>query len=98
MRLEKQQTLYTLAQRNLTVSLLKVRLNSAKKSQNSLDASFSLPELVERIKICKGIEVIHLISALPQTGLRPDLLEFLESFHPVIPEILLNQHFNFKSS
>lgn len=81
MSLERSQTLYNLAQRSLTISLIKLRSNSTNKFK--LKNLFSFPELVERIKICKGIEVIHLITALPQTGLRPDLLEFLESYHPV---------------
>lgn len=75
-------SLYDLAQEILTVSLLKIR------SLNSSSESFKVPtflfqDLVERIKLCKGIEIIHLISALPNSGLRPDLLELLESYHPV---------------
>jgi hypothetical protein len=75
-------SLYDLALHTLTVSLLKIR------SLNSSSESFKVPtflfqDLVERIKICKGIEIIHLISALPNSGLRPDLLEVLESHHPV---------------
>lgn len=83
---EKHQTLYNLSQQSLTVSLLKLRHTPSTTSKNA-DTSFSMAELVERIKICKGIEVVHLVSALPQTGLRPDLLELLEIYHPVILKI-----------
>lgn len=89
MELEKHKnitnSLYNLAQQTLTVSLLKLRSNTVNSSRDSLKSStFLFPELVERIKSCKGVEVVHLISALPHSGLRPDLLEVLESYHPVI--------------
>ena len=77
------QTLYNFAQRSLTISLLKLRSSSNSSNSKITDTLFSFPELVERLKKCKGIEVIHLISALPQTGLRPDLLELLELHQPV---------------
>lgn len=93
MELEKHKTvknsLYNLAQQTLTVSLLKIRKltsspSSMKVNLNSLKvATFLFQELVERIKTCQGIEIIHLISALPHSGLRPDLLQVLESYHPV---------------
>ena len=84
-------SLYFLSKENLKVSLLKLRSTTSESNRSSSPSglrsttlTFSFPELVERIKTCKGIEVIHLISALPHSGLRPDLLELLESFHPVI--------------
>lgn len=88
MELEKNKiitnSLYNLAQQTLTVSLLKIRsLNSSSSSSNLKTPAFLFQELVERIKTCKGIEILHLISALPHSGLRPDLLEVLESYHPV---------------
>lgn len=88
MELEKNKiitnSLYNLAQQTLTVSLLKIRsLNSSSSSSNLKTPTFLFQELVERIKTCKGIEILHLISALPHSGLRPDLLEVLESYHPV---------------
>lgn len=78
-------SLFCLAKESLTISLLKLR------SRNGLDtfdtsiiaSSFSIPHLVERITTSKGIEVLHLISALPHSGLRPDLLELLQFYHPV---------------
>lgn len=73
-------SLFDLSQQSLTVSLLKLRSTA---SIGSKITAFSFPALVERIKFCKGIEVVHLISALPHSGLRPDLLEFLEINHPV---------------
>lgn len=82
-------SLYNLAQQTLTVSLLKIRSLKSSSSSSSFSSSnlktptFLLQELVERIKTCKGIEILHLISALPHSGLRPDLLEVLESYHPV---------------
>ena len=82
MELEKQKiitnSLYNLAQQTLKISLLKIRSLDSLKFK-----TFLFQGLVERIKICKGIEIIHLISALPHSGLRPDLLKVLESFHPV---------------
>lgn len=76
-------SLYGLSQQSLTVSLLKLR--SAVSNKSTTDSTtFSFPELAERIKVSNGIEVIHLISALPHSGLRPDLLEFLEYHHPVL--------------
>ena len=81
-------SLYSLSQQSLTVSLLKLRSTAPNKANPDL-ATFSIPELVERIKISKGIEVIHLISALPHSGLRPDLLEFLEHHQPVSIEITM---------
>lgn len=76
-------SLYNLSQQTLTVSLLKLK-STVSNRINSDSGTFSFPELAERIRICQGIEVIHLISALPHSGLRPDLLEFMESYHPVI--------------
>ena len=80
-------SLFNLSQQSLTVSLLKLRSNVSNRTPSDSFGTFSLPELVERIKICNGIEVVHLISALPHSGLSPDLLEFLEHYHPVIIEI-----------
>lgn len=77
-------SLYSLSQHTLTVSLLKLRSTVSNRTISDSSGTFSFPELAERIKICAGIEVIHLISALPHSGLRPDLLEFLEYYHPVI--------------
>ena len=84
-------SLYNLAKQNLSVSLLKLRSTCSldcRKKETAADYSgkveyFSLPILVERIKACRGIEVIHLLCALPHSGLRPNLLELLESDHPV---------------
>lgn len=84
-------SLYNLAKQNLTVSLLKLRSTCSLPSRKIDRAAeyggkaeyFSLPILVERIKACRGIEVIHLLYALPHSGLRPNLLELLESDHPV---------------
>ena len=73
------QTLYNFAQRSLTISLLKLRSSSNSSNSKITDTLFSFPELVERLKKCKGIEVIHLISALPQTGLRPDYRKQVDS-------------------
>ena len=91
MELKKHQantsSLYDLARQTLTVSLLKLRVTSSSGRGDSTSEkypSFLFPELVERIKTCKGIEVIHLISALPHSGLRPDLLKVLENYQPVI--------------
>lgn len=77
-------SLYNLSQQTLTVSLLKLRSTVSNRTSSDSSETFSFPELVERIKVCNGVEVIHLISALPHSGLRPDLLEFLEYNHPVI--------------
>lgn len=87
MELEKNKiitnSLYNLAQQTLTVSLLKIRSLNSSSSSNLKTPAFLFQELVERIKTCKGIEILHLISALPHSGLRPDLLEVLESYQPV---------------
>ena len=91
-------SLYSLAQQTLTVSLLKIRaLRSSPEVGNSFKMAsiFLFQELVDRIKSCKGIEIIHLISALPHSGLRPDLLIILETFHPVKEMIIM---FKFKIS
>lgn len=93
MELKKHQaytiSLYDLARQTLTVSLLKLRITSASSRANLVSEkipTFLFPELVERIKTCKGIEVIHLISALPHSGLRPDLLKVLETYQPVLKQ------------
>ena len=92
-------SLFCLAKQSLTISLLTLRCtNSANiKEERVFDPkklNFTLPNLATRIKDCKGIEIAHLISSLPHSGLRPDLLEYLQYYHPVIIIFLLCRFIN----
>jgi hypothetical protein len=71
------QSLFEIAKESLTVSLLKLRISQS-----------TTLELIERIKSCKGIELSLLIDALPHSGLKPELLEFLVTYHPVLHHFL----------
>lgn len=75
-------SLYDLAKESLTLSLLKLRPSSLPQPRKSTNSSLS--GLMDRLKSCRGVEVLHLISALPHSGLRPDLLEIFETNHAVI--------------
>lgn len=82
------QSLYVIAKESLTVSLLKLRTSQS---------TVSTLELIERIKSCRGIELSLLIEALPYSGLRPELLEFLVTHHPVLHIPVLFYNFPFPS-
>jgi hypothetical protein len=66
-------SLFSLAQDSLTVALLRVR-----GAGSGADAV-----LFGRIRLCRGVDLANLQTALPDSGLKAHTLRFLETAHPV---------------